>query len=126
MDGKDLIRMEHWTLDQYREHLNKKSEKRKYRNQKTEYEGHIFDSQAEANRYAELKIMERSGIIKGFSIQPSFIIDKGIRYRPDFIVCGADGTVWVEDVKGVETQAFKIKEKMFNEKYPWMELKIIR
>lgn len=44
----------------------------------------------------------------------------------NFIVCGTDGTVWVEDVKGVETQAFKIKQKMFHKKYPWMELKIIR
>lgn len=118
--------MEHWTLDQYKKYLEKGAEKRKYRNQKTEVDGHVFDSQAEANRYSELKIMERSGLIKGFMIQPSFWLGPGIRYRPDFLVCGADGRIWTEDVKGYKTKEFKLKQKMFIEKYPWLELKIIQ
>ena len=44
--------------------------------------------------------------------------------RPDFIVC-AGGHVWVEDVKGVETQAFKLKRKLWEQRYPWMELRVI-
>lgn len=33
----------------------------KYRNNKVEYDGIIFDSKKEAQRYAELKLLERRG-----------------------------------------------------------------
>lgn len=36
----------------------------KYRNNKVEYDGIIFDSKKEAKRYAELKLLERTGRIK--------------------------------------------------------------
>ena len=116
--------MEHWTPEEYRNYINRKEKKGKYRNQKTEVDGHVFDSKAEADRYSNLKLMERSGLIKGFMIQPSFYLTAGIRYRADFLVCGADGNIWAEDVKGIETKEFKIKKKLFNRKYPWLELRV--
>lgn len=97
----------------------------KYHNQKTKIDGHTFDSKAEAARYRELQIMQRAGAIKSFSIQPSFVLSDGIRYRPDFIVW--DGkTIWVEDVKGMETKDFKLKSKLFEQCYPYLELKVIK
>ena len=87
----------------------------KYRNVKVELDGHTFDSKSEARRYNELKLMKQAGEIKGFDLQPSFPLGKKIRYRPDFIVCGMDGTVWVEDVKGMETKEFKLKQKLWEE-----------
>lgn len=36
----------------------------KYRNNKVTYDGIIFDSKKEAQRYAELKLLERTGRIK--------------------------------------------------------------
>lgn len=36
----------------------------KYKAKKTEYDGIMFDSKKEAQRYAELKILERAGVIK--------------------------------------------------------------
>ena len=98
----------------------------KYRNIKQEVDGHAFDSKAEARRYSELKLMKQAGEIKGFDLQPSFPLGKKIRYRPDFIVCGKDGTVWVEDVKGMETKEFKLKQKLWEERYWWMELRVIK
>jgi len=98
---------------------------RKYRNVKTTVDGITFDSRAEANRYIELKTLRAAGKISGFDIQPSFVLDGGVRYRPDFIVCDNAGMVWVEDVKGVETQAFKLKRKLWEQRYPWMELRVI-
>jgi len=71
-------------------------------------------------------ILERCGDIKGFMIQPSFVISKGIRYRADFMVCGKDGRIWIEDVKGFETKEFKLKKKLFDDRYPWLELQIIK
>jgi hypothetical protein len=37
-----------------------------------------------------------------------------------------NGKTVVEDVKGVETEVFKLKKKIFEYKYPNLELKIIR
>lgn len=118
--------LERWTIEDYKKYLERGAGERKYRNQKTEVDGHIFDSRAEADRYEELKLLVRSGEIKGFAIQPSFFLSPGIRYRPDFLVCGADDRIWIEDVKGFSTKEFKLKQKLFMEKYPWLELRIIR
>ncbi len=98
----------------------------KYRNTITIADGIKFDSKAEAKRFRELKLMQKSKDISGFGLQPSFIIGPEIRYRPDFIVCDKSGKVWVEDVKGKETQAFVMKAKLFRDKYPWLELRIIK
>ena len=98
---------------------------RKYRNIKTEVDGITFDSRAEADRYCELKMLLAAGKISGFDIQPSFVLEGSVRYRPDFIVCDRDGHIWVEDVKGVETQAFRLKRKLWEQRYPWMELRVI-
>lgn len=100
--------------------------KSKYGNQKIMIDGHTFDSKAEAKRYQELKLMKVSGTILWFNLQPSFLLSGNIRYRPDFIVCGSDLTIWVEDVKGMETEGFKIKKKLWEEAYPGFELKLIR
>ena len=98
---------------------------RKYRNIKTEVDGITFDSRAEANRYRDLRVLLNVGEIRGFDLQPSFLLPGGVRHRPDFIVCGKDGVVWVEDVKGVETQAFRLKRRLWERRYPWMELRVI-
>jgi hypothetical protein len=98
----------------------------KYGNIKTERRGRLFDSKAEADRYDELVLLKRTGDIQGFACQPSFVLHGGIRYRPDFIVCDEFGFVWVEDVKGFETKDFIMKRKLWEEDYPWMELRIIK
>ena len=68
--------------------------KNKYNAIKTTVDGITFDSKAEAQRYNELKLLKQGGAIQWFNRQPSFML------RPCFIVCGDDGTIWVEDVKG--------------------------
>ena len=118
------MQQQHMTAQEFRQRMAQE-QTRKYRNVKTEVDGITFDSRAEADRYCELKMLLAAGKISGFDIQPSFVLDVGVRYRPDFIVCGNDGVVWVEDVKGVETQAFKLKRKLWEQRYPWMELRVI-
>ena len=117
--------MQHMTAQEYRQMLAQQQTPRKYRNIKTEVDGITFDSKAEADRYCELKMLQAAGKVDGFGIQPSFVLADGVRYRPDFIVC-AGGHVWVEDVKGVETQAFNLKRRLWEERYPWMELRVIK
>lgn len=98
----------------------------KYHNQKTVVDGISFDSKAEARRYCELKLLLKADKIRGFNRQPSFVLPGGIRYRPDFMVCGKDGRLWVEDVKGFETKEFKLKQKLWSESMWWLPLRVIR
>lgn len=104
----------------------------KFKNKRTEIDGIKFASKAEAKRYQELKILKAAKEIKEFSCQPKFIIwqaehskDK-IVYIADFQIEDKWGYDWVEDVKGVETKEFKIKQKLFKDKFPFLELRLIR
>jgi hypothetical protein len=97
----------------------------KYHNVKTVLDGMTFDSKAEARRYAELALLKKAGELTTVGCQPSFVVAQGIRYIPDFICVDKAGKVWVEDVKGMETQAFKLKKKLFEAAYPGIELRII-
>jgi hypothetical protein len=101
----------------------------KYKSKKVEVDGHVFDSKIEANYYEHLKWLLEHKEIKSFSLQPRYILlDKfkknGKTYRKmeyiaDFEVHHLDGSIEVVDVKGVETEAFKIKRKLFEHKYPY-------
>lgn len=95
----------------------------KFHARRTERDGHTFDSQAEADRYDELRLLQQAGEIIGLELQPSFVLQpsfkygkrtvRAITYRADFrYIEAATGKIIVEDVKGVETEAFRIKAKM--------------
>jgi hypothetical protein len=100
----------------------------KYKAKKTEIDGITFDSKAEAKRYQELKLIERAGQIKHLSLQPRFMLQEGfinihtgkkeraIEYVADFIYNEGSETI-VEDVKGMKTSDYKIKRKLFIQKY---------
>lgn len=121
---------------------------RKYGNRKVELDGIWFDSQKEADRYAELKLMERGKIITNLQVQPSFEIQpafekNGIKYRAikyiaDFSYINEKGEPVVEDVKAKpqknyygkviysgETEVFKIKRKMFEYTHPNIQLTVV-
>lgn len=112
---------------------------RKYHNTKTVADGIKFDSKLEAERYAQLKILERAGVIKGLELQPSFELLPSFRkngktwrktvYKADFryILC-KDDRIIIEDVKGstaVITDVFRLKQKLFEYKYPDYTISII-
>lgn len=106
----------------------------KYKNQKTQIDMYVFDSAKEAQRYRELTLLERAGEISNLELQPRFLLQESfkkngktyrkIEYIADFKYTEKDKTI-VEDVKGLQTEVFKIKHKLFEKKYPDMELKII-
>lgn len=112
------------TAKQYR----KRSRRSKYGNKKVQLDGHVFDSKAEARYYSELKLREKAGEILFFRLQPRYRLldpfEKGgkkhraIDYVADFEIHHKDGSIEVVDVKGHQTQVFKMKEKMFNKKFP--------
>lgn len=106
----------------------------KYKNQKTQMDMYVFDSAKEAQRYRELTLLERAGEISNLELQPRFLLQdsfkkngktyRKIEYIADFKYI-ENGKTIVEDVKGLQTEVFKIKHKLFEKKYPDMELKII-
>lgn len=101
----------------------------KYRNRKTVVDNIKFDSQAEAYYYNDLKLLKRAGEILDFELQPVYELIpaykhpvtgrtvKGIEYRADFKVVNKDGSEDVVDVKGFKTAVYKLKKKMFEQKY---------
>ena len=120
----------------------------RYYHKKTEVDGIVFDSQTEAEFYQYLKEEQQQGRVLSFEMQKTFVLQdkfiivdgkkiegadenfkkiqkenpgrtiKAINYIADFVVVYSDGTVRVIDVKGAKTPDFKLKEKMFNYKYP--------
>jgi hypothetical protein len=100
----------------------------KYNSKKTIVDGITFDSIKESRRYSELKILKIAGEVDNFNLQPAFLLQEGFKrkdgkkireiwYIADFEVWYKDGRREIEDVKGMETEVFKIKRKLFEAKY---------
>ena len=112
---------------------------RKYHNTKTVADGIKFDSKLEAERYAQLKMMERAGVIRDLELQPEYELIPSFRkngktwrrtvYKADFRYILAEGDrIIIEDVKGstaVITDVFRLKQKLFEYRYPELTIKIV-
>ena len=109
--------MEHWSVEDYKNFANNKVKKSKYRANKTSIDGHTFDSLKEANYYNDLKLRLKCNDIKGFCLQPTFILAPGLKYKADFIVFNTDNSYDVIDVKGIRTKEYITKKKVFEDKY---------
>lgn len=115
---------------------NYNSKKSKYGATKTEIDGLVFDSKLEAKRWQQLKRLLAAGEIKNLQRQPEFTLQpafrkhnkayRAITYRADFKYQTQDGRTVVEDVKGMETEVFRIKRKMFEYKYPELSLVLVK
>lgn len=98
----------------------------KFHAKKTTVDGITFDSSKEADRYLALKAMEEDGLIGDlrrqvrYELVPAFDAD-GKHYRPVFYVADfvyvEDGKTVVEDVKGMKTDVYRLKSKLFARRY---------
>lgn len=101
--------------------------KHKYHATKTTVDGITFSSRAEASRYIALKAAVALGTITDLVLQPRFVLQPGfgpkggkiraIEYVADFQYKDKEGRSIVEDVKGMKTEAYNIKRKIFLYKY---------
>ena len=122
---------ERMTIEEYRALLARQKPS-KYRNRRTKVDGITFDSKAEANRYVELKTLQAAGQVRWFIRQPRFLLQEGfekdgqtfspIEYVADFLVCWRDGSITVEDVKGMRTRGYLDKRKLFERRYPTLRI----
>ena len=131
-------------LSKYKIIAKKKPRKKqgnKYNATKKKVDGILFDSKKEARVYQELKRWEKEGRIKDFKVHPSYLIQereeievigtlrtgkvgkkkvimRPIHYIPDFEFWDNE---WnrkrIIDVKGVATEVYKVKRKLFNHMY---------
>jgi hypothetical protein len=104
----------------------------KYHNLETVVDGHVFDSRREANRYRELRVLERAGEIADLELQPPYVLHApklnaagelvGLvaigKYIADFRYHDvASGLEVVEDAKGVRTPVYRLKAKIIAVEY---------
>lgn len=108
----------------------------KYNAKKIVVDGIKFDSKKEANRYSELKLLERCGAISNLELQKVYelipaqyefyerygkngnrlkdgkrCLERSCIYKADFVYIENGKTV-VEDVKGFRIDEYKIKKKL--------------
>lgn len=100
----------------------------KYKNEKTERNGFKFDSKKEADRWSELQILERAGVITKLQRQVKFTLIPSQKvgnvtlhsadYYADFVY-EQNGRWIVEDVKSpaTKTPVYQIKKKLMLQKY---------
>ena len=109
--------------------------KSKYGNKKVTVDGIEFDSIKEANRYAELNLLRRAGVIQDLQLQKKFLLipkqiidgkvaERECSYIADFVYTDVkSGKTIVEDVKGYRDPSsaayakFVIKRKLMLWKY---------
>jgi hypothetical protein len=96
---------------------------RKYRNKVVTVDGITFDSKVEANKWFELKLLERAGEISDLRRQVTFPIvvngQKICKYIADFVY-EKDGHTVVVDVKSAYTaklREFVLKKKLLKAVY---------
>jgi len=110
-----------------------KSTYSRYGAHKCEINGIVFDSVLEGMYYAYLLELRRNKFLKKIERQVTFVLMEGfthkatgkkvrpITYIADFVLTDNEGEKIVVDVKGKKTPEFRLKEKMFFQKYPDME-----
>lgn len=101
----------------------------KFGAKKTEIDGKVFDSKAEANRYLELKGKQQRGEISGLGCQWEIILLEGFTYRGEKIraikytadfVYRENGKFIIEDFKSsptAHTEAFRLRWRLLQWHY---------
>lgn len=94
----------------------------KYGAKKTDcLHGHLHDSGMEAKRCNELHVLEIAGTLTNLTQQPEFPITINGKhiciYRADFGYMVQDCKIY-EDVKGLATSVFRLKQKLVEASYP--------
>lgn len=93
----------------------------KYHAKKITVDGMTFDSRKEYQRWVELLMLEKAGLIEGLQRQVTFQLipsqkdggraERPVKYVADFTY-QENGQTVVEDTKGVKTKEYIIKRKL--------------
>jgi hypothetical protein len=103
-------------IEEYKQ-LTATKKKHKYNAKKTVVNGLTFDSIKESNYYLDLVLAKQSGELINFYTQVPFRLPGKTRYILDFLEVWKNGVIKHVDVKGVETQTFRLKKRQVEEIY---------
>lgn len=95
------------------------------------------NSAIEVNGYTARRLKRMAKEIKNFKLQPRYLLQeeyvdmqtgkkiRAIYYKSDFEILHNDGSKEVVEIKGYQTQVYKLKIKMFKLRYPDLKLTVI-
>lgn len=90
------------------------------------YQGIAFHSKREMFDFIKLAALERSGIVTELKRQVPFpIVVNGIivcKWVADFTCLDLKGQIQVYDSKGMRTEMYKLKSKLFHACYPHLRI----
>lgn len=98
----------------------------KFRAVPTEVQGRKYASKLEAAYAKKLHARKERGEILGWFEQVPVQLPGKTKYVLDFLVFEADGTVRPVEVKGFETEQWKIKIRQVRELYPWLPVEVVK
>ncbi len=84
-----------------------------------EHDGCRFDSKIEGRYYEKLKLFKKSGDLLFFLRQVPLHLPGKTKLVIDFVEYWKDGNVIFTDVKGIETETFRLKRRQVEEIYPF-------
>ena len=88
--------------------------KNKHNAQGCRRDGIWYDSRAEAEYADVLALLKRAGEIRNFTPKPPGIeIVPGVKWRIDFLVTANSGEKYYVEVKGFETEGYRIKRDLY-------------
>lgn len=94
----------------------------KYNAKKTKYNGRLYDSALEAKYAEDLDWLKKAGEVTKITPQFKISIDVNdvhiANYFMDFRVEFADGRIEMHEVKGMETQIWRMKWRLAKALYP--------
>lgn len=86
------------------------------------YNGRVYHSKAEARKAAALDVLVRAKKISGWKAQGTIVLAVNGKticlMRPDFVVNHNDGRQQWLEVKGHETEVYKLKRKLLAALFP--------
>jgi len=95
----------------------------KYWAEKNTVDGIKFDSRVESDYYLYLKSLGKEFTLQPkYLLQEKFINNQGENIRPIYYIADFAYDDIVVDIKGMPTQAAKLKRKLFMKKYPNLKL----
>jgi hypothetical protein len=118
----------HISIEEFRATTAPVKRTNKFNARKTEVDGILFDSKAEAERYGTLKLLERAKQVRSVTVKPEFPLKiNGVligHFTPDFGYFEG-GRHFVDDVKGMVTAEASLRMRVFMALYPEIRLRIV-
>ena len=100
-------------------HNFRRTKGHKYNAKATVIDGIRFDSAKEGRYYSQLKLRVQAGDVLFFLRQVPIHLPGQTRLVVDFLEFHSDGTCHLVDVKGMQTEVFRLKKRQAEYLYPF-------